>query len=80
MNYYESRPQVDYAERRVDAGVSPDDRVRATVGSRSFTGTVIGGGYDGEPVVYVRDTVGHERAVRPQRDRYDIQPAGEGTA
>lgn len=49
------------------------DRVRARVGGREFSGRIVESGYDGEPVVYLRDRRGRERAVRPRRDRHHIE-------
>lgn len=52
-----------------------NEYVNATTPYRSFRGTVIERSYDGEPIVLVRDNSGHEVVIRPNRERYDIEPA-----
>lgn len=79
MKRYGTDTQVNNAGDAPNAPVSPDNRVRAEVGSATFTGRVLGSGYDGEPVVYIEDTAGRERAVRFQRETHAVEPAGGET-
>lgn len=79
VSHYESYPQVNNAGGAPSSAVSADSRVRAEIGSATFCGRVIGTGYDGEPVVYVEDTAGHERAVRFQRETHDVRATEEGS-
>ena len=52
--------------------------IAARIGTETFEGEFLERGFDGEPVVYVRDVRGRERAVRPERPRHTI--SGEGIA
>jgi hypothetical protein len=54
--------------------------VRATVDTRTFTGRILGRGFDGEPVIYLEDARGRTRAVRPERPRHDLDADAGGSS
>ena len=57
-----------------------DGTVRARVGRETFTGRILGRGFDGGPVVYLEDTRGRTRAVRPERPRHDLDADAGGSS
>lgn len=76
VSQYDSHAYENDAGDVLERIFSPNARVRAEIGPRSFTGRVLEAGYDGEPVIYVEDHAGHERAVRFQRETHVVEPAG----
>jgi len=52
--------------------VQDSDHLRAQIGREEVVGEVIETGFDGEPVVYLRDRRDRTRAVRPQRPRHEL--------
>jgi hypothetical protein len=77
VSSYESHAQENDAKDVLGPAFSPDMRVRAEIGPRTFTGRVLEAGYDGEPVIYVEDRAGHERAIRFRRESHDVQSTEE---
>jgi len=48
------------------------ERTEARIGGELFAGEIVERGFDGEPVVYIRDHRDRTRAVRPQRPRHEL--------
>jgi len=70
--------EIHSVDSRSDTPTTPTttDAVTARIGKFVFTGRVVERGYDSEPVVYLRDSRGRERAVRPRRSRHTLQGGG----
>jgi hypothetical protein len=79
VSSYDTHTQENNAGETAGRSFSPNTRVQAAIGPRTFTGRVLEAGYDGEPVVYIEDTAGHERVVRVRRETHDVRPTEEGS-